>query len=57
MAAISASRLSVLGQFAPRSNLALARLGVVVALFALTAFGAARYDNFLSAANVIPFLS
>ena len=34
----------------------LARYGVVVALIALTAFGALRYDRFLSAFNMLTFL-
>jgi ribose transport system permease protein len=50
------SRLAFLGPFAPRSNIDLARLGVVVALFALIIFGGIRYDNFLSSYNALSFL-
>ncbi|HEV7254018.1 MAG TPA: ABC transporter permease [Mesorhizobium sp.] len=42
--------------FAPRSNLALARLGVVLALVALVVFGALRYEGFVSAFNILSFL-
>ncbi|MDQ6432811.1 ABC transporter permease [Mesorhizobium sp. LHD-90] len=51
-----ASRLAFLGPLAPRSNIDLARLGVVVALAALIVFGALRYDGFLSAFNALSFL-
>lgn len=51
-----ASRLSFLGPFAPRSNIDLARLGVVVALIALILFGGLRYDGFLSPFNALSFL-
>ena len=47
----------LLGRLAPRTNLGLARLGVVLALLGLFLFGALRYDNFVSAANIVPFLS
>lgn len=47
---------SGLGRFAPQSNLALARLGVVLALAALILFGALRYDGFVSAFNILTFL-
>ncbi len=51
-----ASRLTFLGPLAPRSNIDLARLGVVAALIALILFGALRYDNFLSPYNALTFL-
>jgi ribose transport system permease protein len=51
-----ASRLAFLGPLAPRSNIDLARLGVVVALIALIAFGGLRYDGFLSPFNALSFL-
>jgi galactofuranose transport system permease protein len=51
-----ASRLAFLGPLAPRSNIDLARLGVVAALVALILFGALRYDNFLSPYNALTFL-
>lgn len=50
------SRLAFLGPFAPRSTIALARLGVIAALLALILFGALRYDNFLSQYNALSFL-
>ncbi|MBA3448429.1 MAG: ABC transporter permease [Pseudaminobacter sp.] len=50
------SKLSFLGPLAPRSNIDLARLGVVVALIALILFGGIRYDNFLSSFNALSFL-
>ena len=50
------SRLNFLGSLAPRSNIDLARLGVVAALMGLIAFGALRYDNFLSSYNALTFL-
>jgi galactofuranose transport system permease protein len=50
------SRLDFLGPLAPRSNIDLARLGVVAALLGLIAFGALRYDNFLSSYNALTFL-
>jgi ribose transport system permease protein len=52
----TAARLRFLGPLAPRSNLDLARLGVIAALIALIVFGALRYDNFLSPYNVLTFL-
>ncbi len=52
----AASRLRFLGPLAPRSNVDLARLGVIAALIALILFGALRYDNFLSQYNAITFL-
>lgn len=42
--------------FAPRTNLALARLGVTLALAALIVFGSLRYDGFASLFNVLTFL-
>lgn len=51
------SRSTLLAALVPGSNLGLARLGVIAALIALTLFGALRYDNFLSVANIIPFLA
>lgn len=54
--ATTASRLGFLGPFAPKSNIDLARLGVIVALFALILFGALRYENFLSSFNALSFL-
>ncbi|MCC2688472.1 MAG: branched-chain amino acid transport system / permease component family protein [Rhizobiaceae bacterium] len=51
-----ASRLAALGPLAPRSNIDLARLGVVAALILLIVFGALRYDNFLSSYNALSFL-
>lgn len=51
-----ASRLAFLGPLAPRSNIDLARLGVVVALIALILFGGLRYDGFLSPFNALSFL-
>jgi ribose transport system permease protein len=50
------SRLSFLGPLAPRSSIDLARLCVIAALFGLVVFGAVRYDNFLSAFNILTFL-
>lgn len=47
---------SLLGRFMPRSNLALARLGVVLALLALILFGALRYDGFVGLFNILSFL-
>lgn len=47
---------SLLGRLTPQSNLALARLGVVLALAALILFGALRYDGFVSAFNILSFL-
>jgi len=44
------------GWFAQLSNLALARLGVILALTALILFGALRYDGFVSAFNILTFL-
>ena len=44
----SPPRLAFLGPLAPRSDVDLARLGVIAALVALILFGALRYDNFLS---------
>ena len=52
----ASSRLAFLGPLAPRSNIDLARLGVVAALIALIVFGALRYDNFLSPYNALTFL-
>jgi galactofuranose transport system permease protein len=49
------SKLAFLGRFTPRSNLDLARLGVIVALAALILFGAFRYDGFLSSYNALSF--
>jgi len=49
-------RLAFLGPFAPRSNIDLARLGVIAALIALIVFGALRYDNFVSSYNALSFL-
>jgi galactofuranose transport system permease protein len=54
---VSSPQPGLLKALAPRSNLALARLGVVLALVSLAGFGALRYDNFLSEANIVPFLS
>ena len=51
-----ASRLAFLGPLARRSNVDLARLGVIAALIGLIAFGALRYDNFLSPYNALTFL-
>jgi galactofuranose transport system permease protein len=48
--------LSFLGPFAPKSSGDLARLGVILALFALIVFGALRYDNFVSSYNILSFL-
>ena len=50
------SRLAFLGPLAPRSNIDLARLGVIAALLGLILFGALRYDFFLSAFNALSFL-
>lgn len=47
----------LLTRLAPRSNLDLARIGVMLALAALIVFGALRYDNFISVANILPFLA
>ncbi len=52
----AASKLGFLGPLAPRSNTDLARLGVIAALVGLIAFGALRYDNFLSTFNALSFL-
>jgi ribose/xylose/arabinose/galactoside ABC-type transport system permease subunit len=52
----ASSRLSFLGPFAPRSNIGLARLGVIAALIGLIIFGGLRYDNFLSPYNALSFL-
>jgi ribose transport system permease protein len=52
----AAPRLAFLGPLAPRSTIALARLGVIAALVALILFGALRYDNFLSQYNALSFL-
>jgi ribose/xylose/arabinose/galactoside ABC-type transport system permease subunit len=41
---------------APKSSGDLARIGVLIALAALILFGALRYDNFLSAFNILSFL-
>lgn len=49
-------RLALLGPLAPRSNVDLARLGVIAALVGLIVFGALRYDNFLSPYNALTFL-
>jgi ribose/xylose/arabinose/galactoside ABC-type transport system permease subunit len=40
----------------PKSSGDLARLGVMLALLALIVFGALRYDNFISAFNILSFL-
>ena len=40
----------------PKSSGDLARFGVLIALLALILFGALRYDNFLSAFNILSFL-
>jgi galactofuranose transport system permease protein len=50
------ARFSFLGPLAPRSTIALARIGVIAALIALIVFGALRYDNFLSQYNALSFL-
>lgn len=50
------STASLLGRLTPQSNLALARLGVVLALAALILFGALRYDGFVSLFNILSFL-
>lgn len=52
----ASSRLAFLGPLAPKSNIDLARLGVIAALIALIAFGGLRYDNFLSEFNALSFL-
>jgi len=51
-----ASSTRLLGRLVPQSNLALARLGVILALAALILFGALRYDGFVSAFNILTFL-
>jgi ribose/xylose/arabinose/galactoside ABC-type transport system permease subunit len=50
------TRLRFLGPFAPRSNLDLARLGVITALVGLILFGALRYDNFMAPFNALSFM-
>ena len=50
------SKLGFLGPLAPKSNIDLARLGVVAALIGLILFGALRYDNFISQYNALSFL-
>lgn len=55
MSSVSA-RLSFLGPLAPRSNIDLARFGVIAALLGLIIFGGLRYDNFLSSYNALSFL-
>lgn len=54
MSSVSA-RLSFLGPLAPRSNIDLARFGVIAALLGLIIFGGLRYDNFLSSYNALSF--
>ncbi len=49
-------KLGFLGPLAPKSNIDLARLGVVAALIGLILFGALRYDNFISQYNALSFL-
>ena len=49
-------KLAFLGPLAPRSNIDLARLGVILALVALVLFGTLRYDNFASPFNALSFL-
>lgn len=54
---VSTDRPGLLSRLMPRSNLDLARLGVILALAGLVLFGALRYDNFVSTANILPFLA
>ena len=50
------ARSNLFAPIMPRSTIALARLGVLVALLALILFGALRYDNFISEYNILSFL-
>lgn len=50
------ARSNLFAPIMPRSTIALARLGVLVALVALILFGALRYDNFISEYNILSFL-
>ena len=53
---MSTTLSATLSASAPRMIGALSRAGVLAALLALLAFGAARYDNFLSAYNLLELL-
>lgn len=56
MSTATSSPLAFLGPLAPKSNLELARLGVITTVIVLLIFGALRYDNFISSYNILSFL-